>query len=151
MIRASRGGGERVDAFLQNGIVALGVQELGRLDPALKKGDLLKRFAEKYPEMKEGARQTGASQVLRFLPEIRTGDESAVYLPGRRLARGISPTLADDRQAVLADSTRVNGLSGLWPTPSLIDEETRAGLPVNDFSFGEGSGLPRRSERTVMT
>jgi restriction system protein len=85
MVRAGRGGGEHVDEFLHKGMVALGVRKSDRLDSALKKSDLLRLFAEKYPEMKEGARQTWSSQVFRFLSEIRTGDAVVTFDNEQRL------------------------------------------------------------------
>lgn len=52
MTRAGRGEGEHVGEFLlKGGVVALGVRKLGRLDPTLKKSDLLKLVADKSAEL----------------------------------------------------------------------------------------------------
>ncbi|MFT3772456.1 MAG: restriction endonuclease [Minicystis sp.] len=83
MIRAG-GGSENVDEFLQHGIVAVGDNRLGALSPTLKKDDLLKLYAEKYPEEKEGSRASWASQLFRFLTEVKAGDAVATFDRERR-------------------------------------------------------------------
>lgn len=53
MVRAGRGS-ENIEEFVRHGIVALGDDRLGPLPPTLRKDDLLRLYAEKYPEEKEG-------------------------------------------------------------------------------------------------
>jgi predicted Mrr-cat superfamily restriction endonuclease len=54
MVRAGRGS-ENVEEFVKHGVVAFGDTKLGPLSPAIKKDDLLRLYAEKFPEEKEGA------------------------------------------------------------------------------------------------
>jgi restriction system protein len=74
MIRAGRGG-EHVDEVLERGVVAFGDGKLGRLSPTITKEDLLKLYAENYPEVKDGSRASWASQLLRLITEVKVGDE----------------------------------------------------------------------------
>jgi restriction system protein len=83
MIRAGRGG-EHVEDFLLHGIVALGDVRLGAIPPTIKKDELLKLYAEKYPEEKVGSRGVWASQLLRFINEIKVGDDVATFDRERR-------------------------------------------------------------------
>ena len=46
------------------GIVAMGDARLGKLSPSMSKTDMLRLYAEKYPEEGEGTRATWASQML---------------------------------------------------------------------------------------
>jgi len=84
MVRAGRGG-ENVEGFLKHGVVALGDQKLGALSSTTKKEELLRLYAQKYPEMKDGSRQTWASQFLRFISEIKSGDTVVTFDRDRRL------------------------------------------------------------------
>jgi restriction system protein len=84
MIRAGRGG-ENVDAFLQHGIVAFGDTRIGELAPSICKDDLLRLFAENYPEEKKGSRASWASQLMRFLREMKPGDTAVTFDRERRL------------------------------------------------------------------
>jgi restriction system protein len=83
MIRAG-GGSENVEDFLQHGIVALGDSRLGPISPSIKKDELLKLYAQKYSEEKEGSRASWASQLLRFVAEVKPGDEVATFDRERR-------------------------------------------------------------------
>jgi hypothetical protein len=62
MVRAGRGG-DNVEDFVKHGLVALGGSRLGKVDPSIRKEDLLALFAAKYPEEKDGSRAVWASQV----------------------------------------------------------------------------------------
>jgi restriction system protein len=86
-------GSENIDDFLRHGIVAVGDPQLGPVPLKIKKDELLKLYAEKYPAEKEASRATWASQLLRFITELKTGDEVATahreqrkYLLGRILS-----------------------------------------------------------------
>jgi len=83
MIRSGRGS-EHVEAFVEHGVAALGWAKLGKLDPLMKKDDLVKLFASKHPEEREGQQQAGASQVFRFLTEVQVGDQVVTYDRDRR-------------------------------------------------------------------
>src|SRR5579863_10544677 len=84
MVRAGRGG-DNVEDFIKHGLVALSDTRLGKLDPSIKKEDLLKLFAAKYPEEKEGSRAVWASQFVRLLREIKPDDEVATFDRDHRL------------------------------------------------------------------
>lgn len=84
MVRAGRGS-DSVDDFVKHGVVALGGERLGKLDPSIKKDELLKRYAEKYPDEKEGSRAVWASQLMRLVVEIKTGDEVVTFDRDQRL------------------------------------------------------------------
>jgi restriction system protein len=83
MIRAG-GGSENVDDFLQHGIVAMGDDRLGELPATIKKDELLKLYAERYPEEKEGSRASWASQLYRFVSEVKPGDAVVTFDRERR-------------------------------------------------------------------
>jgi len=83
MVRAGRGG-ENVETFLKYGIVALGEPKLGAIPPSIKKDDLLHLYAEKYPEYKDASRASWASQLIRFISELRIGDTVVTFDRGRR-------------------------------------------------------------------
>jgi restriction system protein len=63
MVRAGRGG-DSVEDFIKHGLVALGDTRLGKLDPSIKKEDLLKLFAAKYPRG-EGRESRGLGEPIR--------------------------------------------------------------------------------------
>jgi restriction system protein len=75
MIRAGRGG-ENVDEFLKDGVAAFADdRDLGQIPAEVTKDDLRGRFAKVYPDEKEGSRESWASQILRFISEIKVGDD----------------------------------------------------------------------------
>lgn len=82
MVRSGRGS-EHVDAFLEHGVVAIGWRKLDELPPSIKKSDLLRLFAERCPGDREGTQASSASQVLRFVAEIKV-DDQVVYDRDRR-------------------------------------------------------------------
>ena len=84
MVRAGRGS-ENIEEFLKLGIVAMGDARLGPLSPSQSKADMLRLYAEKYPDEGEGSRATWASQSLRFVSEMKTGDGVVTYDSERRL------------------------------------------------------------------
>ncbi|HVY47640.1 MAG TPA: restriction endonuclease [Minicystis sp.] len=83
MVRAGRGG-EHVDEYLQHGVVAFGDDRLGKLPSTVTKEELLRLYAEKYPEEKEGSRASWASQLLRFITELKVGDDVLCFDRERR-------------------------------------------------------------------
>src|SRR5260370_9843402 len=84
MVRAGRGS-ENVEEFIRHGVVAFGDTKLGPLSPSIKKDELLRLFAEKYPDEKAGSRASWASQVMRFIGEIKAGDTVVTFDRARRL------------------------------------------------------------------
>jgi len=84
MIRSGRGS-EHVEAFFEHGIVAIGWSGLGALSTPTKKDDLLRQYATKYPQDPEGRRAGAVSQIMRFLNEIKIGDQVVTYDRDSRL------------------------------------------------------------------
>lgn len=83
MIRSGRGS-EHVDAFLEHNIVAIGWPILGELSRSAKRDDLLRLYAAKYPQDGDGRRLGAVGQILRFLGEIKLGDQVLTYDRDRR-------------------------------------------------------------------
>ena len=83
VVRAGRGG-DMVDEFLSHGVVAFGGDKLGPLGRDVSKEHLLKLYAEHYGSASEGSRLAWASQLLRLVSEVKTGDEVATYDRERR-------------------------------------------------------------------
>ena len=84
MVRAG-GGGEDVEHFIQDGIVAFGDPELGPLPQSIKKEALLALYAQHFPNKKEGSRASWASQLMRFVSEIKVGEAVVTFDRDRRL------------------------------------------------------------------
>ena len=83
MIRAGRGG-ENVEDFLRLGVATMGDTRLTTFTATFKKDDILRLYAEKYPEEKEVTRAVWASQLTRFIHELKVGDEVATFDRERR-------------------------------------------------------------------
>ena len=67
--------GDADSLFLQNNRVALGWHEMGDLSGIPAEREAFKnRVARVYPEMKPGAKINSASQLFRFLHEMKVGD-----------------------------------------------------------------------------
>lgn len=58
------------------GIVAMGGEKLGPLDPVMTRGDLQRRHAAHYPDR---ANSGFANQLYRFITEARVGDRVVTY------------------------------------------------------------------------
>lgn len=104
MVRAGRGG-DQVEGFRSQGVVALADELLGPLPNDVTKAALLALYAQHYPEDKEGSRAVWASQLLRFVTEIQAQDAVLTYDPDQRvylvgkITSGYEwlPTLVKDR------------------------------------------------------
>jgi restriction system protein len=83
MVRAGRGG-ERADEFLQHGVVATSDSRIGAVPTGITEEQLLKLYAEKYPEEREQTRASWASQLLRFVTKIKVGDDMLTWDRERR-------------------------------------------------------------------
>ncbi len=83
MIRSGQGS-EHIEAFLEHGLVAIGWPALGELPAGIKKEEILQRYAEKYPQDREGRRTGAVGQITRFLSEIQLGDRVVTYDRDRR-------------------------------------------------------------------
>ncbi len=84
MVRAGIGG-DKVQDFHSKGLVAFGDERLGKVPDQITKQALLKLYAEKYPDEKEGSRASWASQLFRLLTEVQVGDAVVTYDPERRV------------------------------------------------------------------
>lgn len=76
-----RAGKESVYAedFIQRKIVALGWAELGDIDTAISKARLIHLYQQTYPDVSEGQAQNAASQIIRFIQELKIGDAVMTY------------------------------------------------------------------------
>lgn len=83
LVRAGRGG-ENLDDFVSLGLVCFNDKRLGKLSTSTTKEELLKLYAEHYPEAKEGSRASWASQIARLINEVKIGDDVATWDPDRR-------------------------------------------------------------------
>lgn len=84
MVRAGRGG-DRVDEFREQGVVAIGWNDVGPLTSDSTDAEIDQLFREKYPDRKPGWRHTCAGQVKRFLREPEVGDLVCTYDPNQRI------------------------------------------------------------------
>jgi len=76
--------GRLFDEFRDRKIAAIGWWELRDFKPGDPKSALIKHYAANRPEFKEKTILSGASQVWRFLNEVRVGDWVLTYHPGKR-------------------------------------------------------------------
>ena len=72
------------DDFVERGVIAIGWEEMGPLDPGVDKPQILSRYRSAYPSHSEGKAGVGASQVLRYLEEVSPGDVAVTYDRDRR-------------------------------------------------------------------
>ncbi len=83
MIRGE--GGRLYDIFREQSIVAIGWHEIaGEISPAMTKKDIAKLYQQKFPELKKGTVIAAASQVWRFMNEVKVGDQVVTYSPDNR-------------------------------------------------------------------
>jgi len=83
MVRAGKGG-EDADDFIEKKVVAFSDAGLGPVPADATKANLLKHRADGLPGEKEGTRAAWASQLLRFIVEVKVGDEVAFFDRERR-------------------------------------------------------------------
>jgi restriction system protein len=83
-IMAGRGSAS-VNAFVEQSLVAIGWSEAGDHTTARARAELIERFERAYPDNTPRQHQVGASQVWRFLTELRQSDRVVVYDPELRL------------------------------------------------------------------
>lgn len=80
MIRAGRNAAY-VDDFLTEGLVALGWNQAGPLEPGVPKAKVLERMRSALPGHSPQRLASAAGQVYRFLSEIKPGDHVCTYDP----------------------------------------------------------------------
>ena len=78
MIRAGRDS-IYVDDFLQKEIVAIGWLELGQVDAEISKSKLTELYRATYPKDSDGRVNTVIGQIVRFLKEVKSGDQVVTY------------------------------------------------------------------------
>jgi restriction system protein len=71
--------------FQQTGCVAIGWAEVGDVKPGEAKSVLITRLSVALDHLKPGGLQSGASQILRFLNELKIGDDVITYDPSQRI------------------------------------------------------------------
>jgi restriction system protein len=105
MIRGD--GGRLYDNFKEEGVVAIGWSELADAKPGMTRAELASMYQKKRPEFKSSTIISGASQVWRFLNEMRQGDLVVTYDPSLReyLVGKI------DGPAFVASDAAVDGMS----------------------------------------
>jgi restriction system protein len=83
-VRAGEGAAS-VGAFVREGYVAIGWNELGPIAATITDEELSQRFAERFPDEKDGTRRVWNAVVRRFTRELHPGDGVMTYDPERRL------------------------------------------------------------------
>jgi restriction system protein len=83
MVRSEAG--KYFTEFRESGSVAIGWREAGDVKPGDDKAALMERLALTGEYLKPGTIQSGASQVLRFVNELKIGDNVVTYDPSRRI------------------------------------------------------------------
>jgi restriction system protein len=84
LVRAGREGAF-VDDFVSSGVVAIGWRELGQIDNATSKEEIVRRYHTCFPSDSEAQVRKGASTINRFLHEVNVGDTVVTYDRNRRL------------------------------------------------------------------
>ncbi len=84
MVRAGRDS-VHVEDFLDKGIVALSWSELGPFEAAWKQKEALERYQQVYPGHSSGQAQAGVNQILRFINEVKIGDQVVTYSRDQRV------------------------------------------------------------------
>jgi restriction system protein len=153
MVRAGIGG-ENVEEFLRHGLIAFGDTRLGALSPALRKDDLLRLFADKYPEEKEGSRASWASQLMRLLGEMKTGDPVVTFDRDRRLY--LLGTIASEYEwapQLIADKPHIRRVQWTHQVPrDLLTVSTRnsLGSSLTLFKIGPEAAKDLQAKRVPI-
>jgi len=83
LIRAGEGGWA-IDAFREKGFVGIGFIDKEKVPDGISRDALVDRFRKLAPTSKEGTVKHAASQVRRFVFEVKVGDPVLTYDPERR-------------------------------------------------------------------
>jgi restriction system protein len=78
MVRAGQAG-HLIDDFIDEDVVAIGWNELGKLSPETTYEQLKQKFKETYPENSEERVNQCVGQLWRFLNQMKTGDKVVSY------------------------------------------------------------------------
>src|SRR5437762_8332488 len=83
MIRGE--GGRLYEDFNERGVAAIGWKLLAKVvKPGMTRKELTQQYREIEPSVKTGTAISGASQVWRFINEIKIGDWAVTYSPTNR-------------------------------------------------------------------
>ncbi|MFJ2333869.1 MULTISPECIES: restriction endonuclease [Pseudomonas] len=83
MIRGD--GGRLYDDFRERNLAAIGWAQLAPLaKPGVSRAALIQAYKEVQPGIKDGTAVSGASQVFRFVNEVKVGDAVVTYSPANR-------------------------------------------------------------------
>ncbi|SDT89121.1 restriction endonuclease [Halopseudomonas salegens] len=78
--------GSLYDSFRERKVVAIGWSQLApHAKPGLERKEIISLFRSLEPQMKKGTVISGASQVWRFVNEVKTDDWVVTYSPANRL------------------------------------------------------------------
>ena len=83
MVRAGEGAW-RIDDFESQSIVSVGWRDMGDMSQLKTRDAFLREVAKRYPTNKKAQTVVSASQLFRFLREIKVGDSITTYNPGQR-------------------------------------------------------------------
>jgi len=83
MIRGD--GGRLYDDFRDRNLAAIGWVQLAAVaKPGMSRAALIKAYKDAQPGIKDGTAVSGASQVFRFVNEVKEGDAVVTYSPANR-------------------------------------------------------------------
>lgn len=80
MVRAG-GGAKRIDDFSEHGVVAIGWNDLGKIEVGETREDIAARVADVWLNASKSKIAISVGQIFRFLNEIWKGDDVVSYSP----------------------------------------------------------------------
>lgn len=84
MVRAGEGG-QDLDRFLSEEVVALGLESMEAISPGEDRETITRRIREIYPAWSKGKVSIWAGQLFRFVSEMKKGDKVLTYDTSRRV------------------------------------------------------------------
>lgn len=84
MVRAGKGG-FAIDQFINKNMIAIGWNEVGKLNSTLDKPTLKELLKNTYPNYSKGQISNAAGQFFRFLYEFEIGDFCMTYNSKKRI------------------------------------------------------------------
>ena len=166
MVRSE--GGELIDFFLQNKIVAIGWEKIGNLSKFNSKEELITEIQKQWPNAVVGKQRNIASILYRFSQVISKGDTVVTYDPSQRIyhiGEIISEYIYDVKlnsewpnlrkvkwnNEVERDDLSVSTKNSLGSTLTLFKVSENIMEDINNALSGSGSGgnLDEDSEELV--
>ena len=123
MVRSDAG--KYFNEFQEVGCVAIGWNDLGDVKLNESKESVMARLAGLGGHTKPGTLQSWASQILRFLNEIKVGDSVVTYDPSRRIY-----AVGEITSDALFDKKRFDGE---FPDRYFDDVMAYLGMKVEEF------------------